>query len=400
MRVPHYLVRRETGGYQFRKRIPLNLRPLFAGRKDFRHSLRTHCMDIAKAKAIVLSLRYDDFFSSIDAKMANPSIDDFPHLLKTNADVGKYKMKLPDGTEIDVKDAADHARAMEFMKAKSAHDIELEALRLAKVEAEAKANAANLAAANAEAAELAKVMHQPTAPLTRLKVAEASKLYEDSMAAVNEKDRMQHLKIFADFAEHAKIEYIDGISRPLVNAWITHLRDKVGNGNTTIKNKVEYRLKQFIEWAMGAGYYPKGDNPAVGHKAITKRKKKSLVASDDGGDDGFSPFTLAEIGRIMAPENLRQFKQSQDTIWAMLLGAFTGARVTGSTHRRRSASVMSFVSSLRGWVATTSRNRFPTARGWATIFLGRFPIRTFVRSCRKWRETHWFPTFAFNTRRF
>lgn len=330
MRVPHYLVRRENGGFQFRIRIPHNLRPVFGGRKDFRQSLRTHCMDTAKARAISLSLRYDVVFSSLDPFMANPSIHDFPHLLKPNADVEKYTMKLPDGTEIDVKDAADHARAIEFLKAKTACDIDLEVSRRAAAESEAKAEEAKLAARRAEVAEITKDMRpepQPTA-FKRLKVKEASSLYEKSMATVDEKDRKQHLKIVADFAEHSKIEYIDELSRPLVNAWIIHLRGKVRNGNTTIKNKVEYRLKQFIEWAMGAGYYPKGDNPAVGHKTITKRGKDALVAKDDGGDDGFSPFTLEEVANIMAPENLRRFELAQDTIWFMLLGVFTGARVS------------------------------------------------------------------------
>jgi integrase len=330
MRVPHYLVRRESGGFQFRKRIPPRLRILFGGRKDFRQSLRTHCMDTAKAKATILSLRYDAFFSSLDANMANPSIHDFPHLLKADAVVKKYEIQLPDGTKIVAKDAEDHARVMELMKAKSVHDLDMETLRLAKAEAEAKANAANLAAAKAEAAEIAKAVqaNQPTASFKRLKMAESKRLYEEGMATLNEKDRKQHLKIVADFAEHAKIEYIDDISRPLVNAWITYLRDKVGNGNTTIKNKVEYRLKQFIEWAMGAGYYPKGDNPAVGHKAITKRSKDSLVAGDEGDEDAVSPFTLTEVANIMEPQNLRRFKQTQDTIWAMLLGVYTGARVS------------------------------------------------------------------------
>ncbi len=114
MRVPHYLVRRENGGFHFRKKIPYHLRPVFGNRVAFKQSLRTHCMDTAKAKAIVLSLRYDSIFSSIGPDMANPSIDDFPHLLKKEADVRKYKMKMPDGTEIEVKDAADHARAFGF----------------------------------------------------------------------------------------------------------------------------------------------------------------------------------------------------------------------------------------------------------------------------------------------
>ena len=330
MRVPHYLIRRESGGFQFRKRIPPRLRILFGGRKDLRHSLRTHCMDTAKAKATILSLRYDAFFSSLDTNMANPPIHDFPHLLKADAVVKKYEVQLPDGTRIVAKDAEDHARVMELMKAKSVHDIDMETMRLAKAEEEAKANAARLAAETAQRAEIAKFVTEglPPASFKRLKVAEAKRLYEEGMATLNEKDRKQHLKIVADFAEHAKIKYIDDISRPLVNAWITYLRDKVGNGNTTIKNKVEYRLKQFIEWAMGAGYYPKGDNPAVGHKAITKRSKDSLVAGDEGDEDSVSPFTLAEVANIMEPQNLRRFNQTQDTIWAMLLGVFTGARVS------------------------------------------------------------------------
>lgn len=227
MRVPHYLVRRENGGYQFRIRIPHNLRPIFGGRKDFRQSLRTHCMDTAKAKAIVLSLRYDAFFSSLDLHMANPSIHDFAHLLKTDAAVKEYEFHLSDGTRIVANDAADHARLMEPVKVKSAHELELEALRLAKAEAEAKTNAANLAAARAAALEIAKANDEKrsAAPFKRLKVAEASRLHEESMATLNEKDRKQHLKAVADFAEHAKIEHIDDISRPLVNDWITHLRE-------------------------------------------------------------------------------------------------------------------------------------------------------------------------------
>jgi len=287
-------------------------------------------MDTAKAKAIVLSLRYDSVFSSIGPNMANPSIHNFPHLLKKDADVKKYKIKLPDGTEVDAKDAADHDRAMEFMKAKTASDIELETLRLSKAEAEAKASAARLAAERADAAEIAKATQAgpQSATFKRLKVAKASELYEKATATRDNKEKKQNLKIVADFAAFAKIDYLDEISRPLVNDWITHLRDKLGNINTTIKNKVEYRLKQFIEWAIGAGYYPKGDNPAVGHKAISKRQKSSLVAIEGGGDEGFSAFTRAEVAHFMAPENLRQFKMKQDTIWALLLGVFMGARVS------------------------------------------------------------------------
>jgi integrase len=330
MRVPHYLVRLNGGGFQFRKKIPHHLRPVFGGRVAFKQSLRTHCMDMAKAKAIVLSLRYDSIFSSIGPNMANPSIDDFPHLLKNGADARKYKMKLPDGTEIDANDEADHARAIAFLKAKTACDIDLEVSRRANAEAAANVNAANLAASNAQAAEIAKAMKAelPPASFKRVSVAEVSKLYEEAIKSQDAKEQKQNLKTVSDFANFAKIKYLDETSRPLINSWIAHLRDKVGNGNKTIKNKVEYRLKQFIEWAMGAGYYPNGENPAVGQKSISNRQKASLVAREGGGDGGFSPFTLAELANLMAPANLRQFKLKQDTVWAMLLGVFTGARVS------------------------------------------------------------------------
>lgn len=338
MRVPHFLVRRENGGFHFRKKIPRHLRPLFGGSVALKQSLRTHCMDTAKARAIVLSLRYDAFFSSIGMNMANPPIHDFPHLLKDDAGTKTVGTKTytvrttaDGGTEIITDGTAeDHARAMEALKAKTVYDIDLEVSRRATAEAKAKADAANLAAARAQGAEIAKAMAGglSPAPYNRLKVAEASQLYKGVTATRGEKEERQNLKIVADFAEFAKIKYVDEISRPLVNSWITHLRDKLGNGNTTIKNKVEYRLKQFIEWAIGAGYYPKGDNPAVGHKAITKRQKESLVASDDGSEEGFSPFTRAELAHLMAPENLRRFKLKQDTIWPMLLGVFMGARVS------------------------------------------------------------------------
>jgi hypothetical protein len=42
--------------------------------------------------------------------MANPSIHDFPHLLKTDAVVKKYEVQLPDGTRIVAKDAVAVAR--------------------------------------------------------------------------------------------------------------------------------------------------------------------------------------------------------------------------------------------------------------------------------------------------
>ncbi len=323
MRVPHYLVRRESGGYQFRKRIPLHLRPFFGGRQDFRQSLRTHCIDTAKAKAIVLSLRYDAIFSSIiGPDMVNPSIHDFPHLLK-DAEVKKYTVKTPDGTEItvDPNNPADHADAMEYVKAKHVHEIEIEMLRLSKAEAEAAASAANLAAARLQAAEIAAAMVPQ--PNQRLKAKDAEELYEtdlDRNTRVKTKD--EKLKAVNVFLASSKVEYVDEISRPHVAEWIRSLKDTDGNQDPTIRNKVGW-LKLFLDWAIGAGYYPKGDNPATGHKSISKRNKR-LVASSD--DDGFSPFTMDEIAKLMAGENLGTL--SQDLIWALLLVCYSGARVT------------------------------------------------------------------------
>jgi integrase len=325
MRIPHYLIRRESGGYQFRKRIPLNLRPYFGGRKDFRQSLRTHCMNMANAKAIVLSMRYDTVFDSIRLEMANPSIHDFPHLLQ-GGNVGKYTVKTPDGTEItvDPNNPADHAAAMDYVRTKQAHEIDMENLRLYKAEVAAKANAANLAAARTQGMEIAKAMQAGPRPAQKLKAKDAEGLYEqdlDKETRVKTKD--EKLKAVRIFLAASKVECIDDITRPHVADWIRSLKDKDGNGDRTIQNKVGW-LKLFLDWAIGAGYFPKGDNPATGHKSISKRKKRLLVASDE--ETGFSPFTLDEIAKVMAPESLGNL--SQDMTWALLLASYSGARVT------------------------------------------------------------------------
>jgi hypothetical protein len=118
--------------------------------------LKTHSVDIAKSKAIVLSLRHDAIFDRIGLDMANPPISDFPHLLGQNPAAAKYTIKTPDGLEMSVDPAkpGDHEKAMDYVRAKQAHEIDLETLRLSKIEAEAKANAARLAVARAKAVEI------------------------------------------------------------------------------------------------------------------------------------------------------------------------------------------------------------------------------------------------------
>lgn len=295
MRIPHYLVRRKNGNFQFRKRIPAHLRPCFEGRRDFRHTLRTSCMATAQARALMLSMRYDSFFDSMGMQRM-PNINDFKHL--TGGDIGTYTVQTPDGTVISVNpnNPVDHKMAMEYVREKNAHEIRIENLRLEQAKAQAEADAIRLAKAQAEAAEIAAVMKSGKTSVQRLQAKDALESYDKALSAdTRSKTKKSKLKSAEDFLNLAKVEYVDEINRTHVSEWIRQLRAD-GNQDPTIKNKVGW-VKLFIDWTQEAGYFPQGDNPASAHKSISGKRGGGLVA---GSKLGTSPFTSAELSTVLA----------------------------------------------------------------------------------------------------
>lgn|GEM_PF-2794159 len=77
------LIRDRCGVYYFRLIVPLALRDSI-GKTELRRSLRTKEADIARHRALILSAHMEAVM--VDPRfLTNPSIADFPHLLKPGA---------------------------------------------------------------------------------------------------------------------------------------------------------------------------------------------------------------------------------------------------------------------------------------------------------------------------
>ncbi|MFC3655404.1 site-specific integrase [Xanthomonas hyacinthi] len=87
----------------------------------------------------------------------------------------------------------------------------------------------------------------------------------------------------------------------------------------TVGNKFTW-LILFFKWAMRAGHYAKGDNPATGHITVPKKFKKERAKSH-----GWRPFTQEEVSAIFTPEALGSMR-STSARWLALMSLYTGAR--------------------------------------------------------------------------
>ena len=105
------LIRDRCGVYYFRLIVPLALRDSI-GKAELRRSLRTKEADIARHRALILSAQMEAVM--VDPKfLTNPSIADFPHLLKSGAkrDIReKIRIDMERGIiETDTPEEADRA---------------------------------------------------------------------------------------------------------------------------------------------------------------------------------------------------------------------------------------------------------------------------------------------------
>ncbi|MDO9147858.1 MAG: hypothetical protein Q7U52_09375 [Hydrogenophaga sp.] len=81
------LIRDRCGVYYFRFVVPAALRQT-VGKIELRRSLRTKDAALARQKALALSLAVEAII--VDPKfLSNPTLGDFAHLLKDNADIRK-----------------------------------------------------------------------------------------------------------------------------------------------------------------------------------------------------------------------------------------------------------------------------------------------------------------------
>jgi hypothetical protein len=100
------LIRDRCGVYYFRLVVPAALRQTI-GRIELRRSLRTKDAAVARQKALALSLAVEAI--TVDPKfLSNPTLGDFAHLLRSDADIRKkIKIDLDKGTmEVDTPEEA------------------------------------------------------------------------------------------------------------------------------------------------------------------------------------------------------------------------------------------------------------------------------------------------------
>jgi integrase len=290
MKVPHHLVLARSGIWHFRRRVPTDLIASL-GRKAIKKSLRTKLLRVAQVRAWVVASQYDVAFDRLRASLMKERKPRETRAIDLEADQFDYTIKFPDGLFIQATDEADHARA-------------IEALRVA-----------------GEVGRLAADTHgvkEPPSATSGISVEEAARKWLLTLEGVTKRKTLT-LKRAAvlGFARWAGSKALAGVTRTDISEWLTSLRTS-GTQARTLKNKESF-LGGFFEWAMGAGHYPKGDNPARGQVKFGAREKQQRKKH------GFRAFTPEQLKTIYSPENIGRL--SVPARWAALIGLHTGARV-------------------------------------------------------------------------
>ena len=103
------LIRDRCGVYYFRLIVPLPLRE-FVGQTEFRRSLRTKDSAVARQRALSLSVAVEAIMVSPQF-LTNPTLADFPHLLKPDAKKGtREKIRIDLDRDIVATDTLEEAK--------------------------------------------------------------------------------------------------------------------------------------------------------------------------------------------------------------------------------------------------------------------------------------------------
>ncbi|HGM5918232.1 TPA: DUF6538 domain-containing protein [Stenotrophomonas maltophilia] len=272
MRLPSYLTRSSTGRYQFRMRVPTDMRSI-VGKAFVKHPLGIH-LHGARVAALGMAQRYAQAFDAIrDGCMTKKGLT-VEDVLRSVAENGsrRYEIDLP-GLRLRTTDAADHARAMEALE-----EIGKFHFRDA---------GANPAAAGPKPLESA--AGQPL-PAETISLIDAKRIWQDKVAAEDIEVKTVGIKLLpvTELIEFLGAEReLHTITRPEMARFYDHLA-KRGLTRSTLNNRQSYLAgkRGFFTWAMASGYVHKGDNVAAGHVSVSmaeKRKRRKF---------GFQAFTL------------------------------------------------------------------------------------------------------------
>ncbi|WP_414486920.1 DUF6538 domain-containing protein [Stenotrophomonas maltophilia] len=304
MRLPSYLTRSSTGRYQFRMRVPTDMRGI-VGKPFVKHPLGIH-LHSARVAALAIAQRYAQAFDAIrDGCMTKKGLT-VEDVLRSVAENGsrRYEIDLP-GFRLRTTDAADHARAMEALEEIGKFHF----------------RDAGAVPAAAGPNPLESVAAQPL-PAETISLIDAKRIWQDKVAAEDIEVKTVGIKLLpvTELIEFLGAEReLHTITRPEMARFYDHLA-KRGLTRSTLNNRQSYLggKRGFFTWAMASGYVLKGDNVAAGHVSVSmaeKRKRRKF---------GFQAFTLEQVHQLFAPDSFRQL--STGARWAALLGLYTGAR--------------------------------------------------------------------------
>lgn len=314
MRIRQYLSRSlPSGRWSFRQRVPNDLQHLL-GQQTIKRTLHTTILEEAQLRALTLASHYERLFDQLRADgLQNRSKEDASALLAGSSagvpfrNLTLHRTRTPDGTvherwQIDSPEGVRLFRALH-------EGIALEGKQVGALPTSPLAVAAyaTKSCSSIEPMTLGKAQH---AWLATLKGRTLPKTY------VIKKSAIQALVDY--LGERTKIHTV---TRSDLARWYQQMR-KEGASTPTLTNKQSYIGGKggFFDWAIASGHYPKGDNPAKGHVSYSARERRARRKL------GFKAFDREQIQALFAPAALERVPQAGR--WAMLIGLYTGARVS------------------------------------------------------------------------
>lgn len=311
MRIPNYLTRSPASGrWSFRQRVPSDLQNVL-DRRVIKRTLRTGDLPEARLRAVVLAAGYARFFTLLREqrvdKLGKKEADALIQRLTASQDLRDltvHRTRAPDGTiterwQLDDEKDVQLYRSMQETYAK---DPLLEA-----VHSPSTVQSSSVAKPAVEPMSLGEARD---AWLATLKGSTLPKTYTIKKTAVE-----SLVRFLGEKTPLATIRRSD------LAKWYQHMREE-GASTPTLTNKQSYTGGKagLFDWAMAAGYYPKGDNPASGHVSYSTREKRSRRKL------GFKAYDRDQIQALFAPQAFE--KLSKSARWASLLGLYTGARAS------------------------------------------------------------------------
>ncbi|WP_047129608.1 site-specific integrase [Xanthomonas arboricola] len=314
MRNRQYLSRSlPSGRWSFRQRVPNDLQPLL-GQQTIKRTLHTSILEEAQLRAATLASHYERLFDQLRADgLQNRSKEDASALLAGSSAVAPFRnltlhrTRTPDGTvherwQIDSPEGVRLFRALH-------EGIALEGKQVGALPTSPLAVAA-YATKTGSSIEPMTLGKAQRAWLATLKGRTLPKTYVIKKSAIQA--LVDHL------GERTKIHRV---TRSDLARWYQQMR-KEGASTPTLTNKQSYIGGKggFFDWAIASGHYPKGDNPAKGHVSYSARERRARRKL------GFKAFDREQIQALFSPAVLERVPLAAR--WAMLIGLYTGARVS------------------------------------------------------------------------